>query len=316
MAPLTSKTAGKPKALYMKGMYPNGKAVKPAKMESLYEDLMDYANRLEASEPAHARTLKAELHKRATQLSLEAVQNNAEMVLNGTNQSREDSLELVEQLQNVLTHAKKHAKTTAATHKNAGALQASVADAQANSSAAGEQSISAASSSNVALGQKDTIIRQHVEDVKEVQLRNDLHLQQSDSKMTEHDKRIEDLQQVKQEREDHTKLKQKYMEVQKKYKQAAADRDTWHEVAQSSQGATDPLEGMMGDQLVNTLTEQREEICALEAKVACLESAKQDTQLNNEMLNRMYRKSQEQISVYIEQEREAKKFKKAEKDNV
>ena len=59
---------------------------------------MDYANSLEAIEPAHARSLKAELHKRATQLSLDAVQDNAEMVLDGTNQSQEGSLELVEQL--------------------------------------------------------------------------------------------------------------------------------------------------------------------------------------------------------------------------
>ena len=114
-------------------------------------------------------------------------------------------------------------------------------------------------------------------------------------------------------------LKQKYMEVQKKYKQAAADRDTWHEVAQSSQGATDPLEGMMGDQLVNTLTEQQEEIGALKDKVACLESAassSQDALLNDDALARMLLKRREHVRARIEEVQEAKRFKDAEKDDA
>ena len=163
MAPLNQKTAGHAKKLYLTGMYPNGKKVKSTKMDALFTDLMAYADKMGS---ASALTLKAELHSRSTQLSLEVVQDNTEKVFDGTAQSQEGALEMVELAKNLLTHAKKHAKTTTTTHKFADALQANVAAAQAKVADAGNESINTASSSSAALDQKDTILRQRVDDLE------------------------------------------------------------------------------------------------------------------------------------------------------
>ena len=138
MAPLNPKTAGHAKKSYLTGVYPNGNKVKPAKLEALFTDLMAYADTLE---PAHARNLKTELHKRSTQLSLANVSNKADQVHEGSSSSHSGAMEMVEYFQNGLKMAKAHARVTKDVQKKANALQESVADAKAKTDAAGEESI-------------------------------------------------------------------------------------------------------------------------------------------------------------------------------
>ena len=92
MAPLNKNTAGHAQKAYLTGLYPNGNKVKPAKIEMLFTDLMAYADTLE---PVHARNLKAVLHKRSTQLSLDNVSNKAEQVLDGTNTLHEGPMGMI-----------------------------------------------------------------------------------------------------------------------------------------------------------------------------------------------------------------------------
>ena len=126
--------------IYLTGLHPNDNKVKPAKMEALFTDLMAYADTLE---PAHARNLKAELHSRSTQLSLDNVSNRADQVLGGTNTSHEGAMEMVKTLENALKVAKGNARVTKDVQKKAGALQEIVAVAKGKSSAAGHESINA-----------------------------------------------------------------------------------------------------------------------------------------------------------------------------
>ena len=150
MAALTPKTAGTPKKLFMTGLHPNGNKVKAGKMKDLYDKLMEYANHLEQTNPPHARTLKAELHKRAMELSLNNVQDKAEMVHDGTTQAHAKVLKIKEIVSQLVSEVNETAKTTKATAALSGALQTSVADAKAKTAAAGEHGVSSASSSNVA----------------------------------------------------------------------------------------------------------------------------------------------------------------------
>ena len=107
--PSQPKTAGHAKKSYLTGVYPNGNKVKPEKLEALFTDLMAYADTLE---PAHARNLKTELHKRSTQLSLANVSNKADQVHEGSSSSHSGAIEMVEYFQNGLKMAKAHARVT------------------------------------------------------------------------------------------------------------------------------------------------------------------------------------------------------------
>ena len=90
--PLNQKTAGKPKKEYMTGFSARGKELGSRQLDKLHNQLMEYANAMEKDHPARAQTLKAELHKRATELSLAEVEDNAEMVHNGATQTHQGYL--------------------------------------------------------------------------------------------------------------------------------------------------------------------------------------------------------------------------------
>ena len=160
MAALTPKTAGVAKKLFLTGVYPNGNKVKAGKMEDAYKNLMNYANRLEETQPSHARTLKAELHKRAMELSLSDVEDKAEMVHDGTTQSHQRVLKIKEMVAQLASEVNNTAKNTKATVALSGALQTSVADAKAKTAAAGGHGVSSASSSGAAIEKKEAIIEQ------------------------------------------------------------------------------------------------------------------------------------------------------------
>ena len=168
MSALTSKTAGVAKKLFMTGVYPNGNKVKAGKMEDNYNNLMNYANRLEETHPSQARTLKAELHKRAMELSLNNVQDKAEMVHDGTTHAHAKVLKIKEMVARLASEVNETAKTTKATAALSGALQTSVADAKAKTAAAGEHGVSSASSSDAAMEKKEAIVGQLVNDYHHV----------------------------------------------------------------------------------------------------------------------------------------------------
>ena len=115
MAALTPKTAGTAKKLFMTGLYPNGNKVKANKMENVYNTLVDYANRLEQTHPSQARTLKAELHKRAMELSLNDVKDKAAMVHDGTTQTHQNVLKIKEMVAQLASEVNDTANTTKAT---------------------------------------------------------------------------------------------------------------------------------------------------------------------------------------------------------
>ena len=147
MAALTPKTAGTAKKLFMTGLYPNGNKVKANKMENVYNTLVDYANRLEQTHPSQAQTLKAELHKRAMELSLNDVKDKAVMVHEGTTQTHQNVLKIKEMVAQLASQVNNTAKTSKASTAHSGALQTSVANAEAKTAAAGEHGVSSASSS-------------------------------------------------------------------------------------------------------------------------------------------------------------------------
>ena len=127
-------------------------------------NLMNYANRLEETQPSHARTLKAELHKRAVELSLTDVEGKAEMVHDGTTQYHQKVLKIKEMVAQLASEVNDTAKTTKATVALSGALQTSVADAKAKTAAAGDQAVSSASSSGAALEKANAIKEQFAHD--------------------------------------------------------------------------------------------------------------------------------------------------------
>ena len=134
MAALTPKTAGTAKKLFMTGLYPNGNKVKANKMENVYNTLVDYANRLEQTHPSQAQTLKAELHKRAMELSLNDVKDKAAMVHDGTTQTHQNVLKIKEMVAQLASQVNNTAKTSKASTAHSGALQTSVANAEAKNS--------------------------------------------------------------------------------------------------------------------------------------------------------------------------------------
>ena len=108
---------------------------------------MDYAKRLEQTNPSHAQTLKAELHKRAMELSLNDVKDKAAMVHEGTTQTHQNVLKIKEMVAQLASQVNNTAKTSKASTAHSGALQTSVANAEAKTAAAGEHGVSLASSS-------------------------------------------------------------------------------------------------------------------------------------------------------------------------
>ena len=183
MAALDSASARKVKSLYMKGVYPNGNKVKAGKMEDAYKNLMNYANRLEETQPSHARTLKAELHKRAMELSLSDVEDKAEMVHDGTTQSHQKVLKIKEMVAQLASEVNDTANTAKATVARSGAVQTSVADAKAKTAAAGDHGVSSASSSGAAIEKKEAIIEQFGNDYQH--LANDVLKQDYEQEVTD-----------------------------------------------------------------------------------------------------------------------------------
>ena len=115
MSASTPKTDGVAKKLFMTWVYPNGNKVKANKMDDNCNNLMNYADRLEETHPSQARTLMAELHKRAMELSLNDVDDKTEMVHDGTTQAHQKVLTIKEMVAQLASEINNTAKTTKAT---------------------------------------------------------------------------------------------------------------------------------------------------------------------------------------------------------
>ena len=92
---------------------------------------MEYANRLEVTQPSHARTLKAELHQRATELSMNAVEDKAEMVHDGVTQTNQGIRQAKELAKQLLSKLNETGKNSNATLNFAGSLQKEISSAKA-----------------------------------------------------------------------------------------------------------------------------------------------------------------------------------------
>ena len=115
--------------------------------------------------------------------------------------------------------------------------------------------------------------------------------------------------------------KRKFTELQGKYEQAAADRDSWYEIAQASQkgqaasSSSQSLEEMLGEELENTLVTTQEALVAQEKETTkakqeaefwqdafYVQEQKQKEALDAEELKKQ--KTVEGASVYAESETE------------